>query len=299
MTVCRRLRRRFSRAFSSATGTDLPPDLMADFIHTGTVHILASAGLHVGILAFWLERLLQKLTLPRKWQAALLIFCLAIYALVCGGRPSVTRAALMAALYFGAILFEREPDLPTAVGAASLLILLLQPTALLEPGFQLSFLTILTLAFTMPLWAEFWRGRIELRIRPPLARKAVLWAVEGIGLSGLAQLGALPIVAAAYSEVSLDGWLANMLVVPALFGLIPLGFAGILVMRLWHAGGLWLLSGAGWGIVRVLAVVHGFGDSEWAYRAVSPPSLIWILGYYGVIGWVVGTHPSRFGRGRR
>ena len=276
--------------------TDLPPDLMADFIHTGTVHILASAGLHVGILAFWLERLLRTLTLPRKLQAAILIFCLALYALVCGGRPSVTRAALMAALYFGAILFEREPDLPTAVGAASLVILLLQPTALLEPGFQMSFLTILTLALTMPLWAAFWRERTECRIRAPFARKAALWAVEGIGLSCLAQLGSLPIVAASYNEVSLCGWLANILVVPALFVLIPLGFAGILVTSVWHISGLWLLSGAGWGIARVLAVVHVFAGSDWAFRAVSAPSWLWIAGYYSLIGWVVGSHPVRVER---
>ena len=40
--------------------TDLPPDLMVDFVHTNTVHILASAGLHVGIVAFWLEWLCRK-----------------------------------------------------------------------------------------------------------------------------------------------------------------------------------------------------------------------------------------------
>lgn len=267
--------------------TDLPPELMADFVHTGTVHILASAGLHVGILAFWLETFFRKLTLPRKWQAVLLIFCLVIYALVCGGRPAVTRAVLMAALYFGAVLFEREPDLPTAFGAASLLILLIQPTALLEPGFQLSFLTILTLSLTMPLWDGFWRGLTETRIASPVARKAVLWALEGIGLSGLAQLGAMPIVAASYNEVSLCGWLANLLVVPALFVLIPLGFLGVLLSDVWRFGGIRLLQISGWGIERVLAVVHGFGGSEFAYRAFLPPSPLWIFGYYAVIGWVV------------
>ena len=66
----------------------------------------------------------------------------------------MVRAVLMAALYFGAVLFEREPDGPTAVGAAALIILAGQPTALLEPGFQLSFLTIATLAVTMPVWNE-------------------------------------------------------------------------------------------------------------------------------------------------
>ena len=265
--------------------TELTPDLLADFVHTGTVHILASAGLHVGILAFWLERLGRKLTLPRKMQAVLLIGCLVLYALVCGGRPAVTRAVIMACLYFGAILFEREPDGPTTVGAASLLILLLQPTALLESGFQLSFLTILTLSLTMPVWDGFWRPRVAARFASQPAAKAVLWAVEGIGLSCLAQLGSLPVVAASYDEISLSGWLANLLVVPALFVLIPLGFAGVLLLGIWHAAGLWLLAGAGWGIGRVLLVVHGFGGSPWSFRAVSPPPVPLVVCYYALIGW--------------
>ena len=266
--------------------TELSPDLLADFVHTGTVHILASAGLHVGILAFWLERLGRKLTLPRKLQVVLLIGCLVLYALVCGGRPAVVRAVIMASLYFGAVLFEREPDGPTTVAAASLLILLLQPTALLEPGFQLSFLTILTLSLTMPVWDGFWRPRAQARIPFPPAAKAVLWVVEGIGLAGLAQLGSLPIVAASYDQVSLSGWLANLIVVPALFVLIPLGFAGVLLLGVWHMAGLWLLVGAGWGIGRVLAVVHGFGASSWSFRAVPPPPAPLVVCYYGLIGWV-------------
>ncbi len=265
--------------------TELSPDLLADFVHTSTVHILASAGLHVGILAFWLERLGRRLTLPRKLQVVLLMGCLVLYALVCGGRPAVTRAVIMACLYFGAVLFEREPDGPTTVAAASLLILLLQPTALLEPGFQLSFLTILTLSLTMPVWDGFWRPRLLAWISFPPAAKAALWAVEGIGLAGLAQLGSLPVVAASYDQVSLCGWLANLLVVPALFVLIPLGFAGVLLLGVWHMAGLWLLTGAGWGIGRVLAVVHGFGASAWSYRAVPPPPVALVICYYALIAW--------------
>ena len=266
--------------------TDLAPDLLADFVHTGTVHILASAGLHVGILAFWLEMLGRRLTLPRKLQAVLLIFCLVLFALVCGGRPAVVRAVIMASLYFGAVLFEREPDGPTTVAAASLLILLLQPTALLEPGFQLSFLSILTLSLLLPLWDGFWRPRVMGRVRPPWAAQAVLWALEGLGLSCLAQLGSLPIVASSYDEISLTGWLANLLVVPALFVLIPLGFMGVLLLGVWHTAGLWALTGAGWGIGRVLWVVRAFGGSAWAFRAVAPPPAPLVVCYYALIAWV-------------
>jgi competence protein ComEC len=263
--------------------TDLPPDLMADFVHTGTVHILASAGLHVGILAFWLERLLHKLTLPRKLQVIVLIACLVLYALICGGRPAVVRAVLMAALYFGAVLFEREPDGPTAIGAAGLLILLTQPTALLEPGFQLSFLTILTLALTMPVWNEFWHPKLAAKIRQPFVHNTAKWAIDGIGLSVLAQLGAMPIVASAYSEVSLTSGAANFLVVPLLFALIPIGFAGILLWTFWHSLGAALLAGAGWGIELILRIVRGFGGSPWAYLALSPPPLPLILTFYALV----------------
>ncbi len=263
--------------------TDLPADLMADFIHTGTVHILASAGLHVGIAAFWLEWLCRRLTLPRKGGAALCIAALWLYALMAGGRPSVTRAVLMATLYFGALLFEREPDLPTAIGAAALTILLLQPTALLEPGFQMSFVTILTLVLTMPVWDSFWRPRITARFQSLLLRKAALRALELTGLSLLAQLGAMPLVASDYNQISLTGWLANLLVVPALFVLIPLGFTGALLWSFWHMAGGFLLSAAGLGITGVIRIVRGFGESPWAYRAIQTPPLPLLLGFYAAL----------------
>ena len=261
---------------------DLPPGLLADFVHTGTVHILASAGLHVGILAFWLERLGQKLTLPRKMQAVLLIATLLLYALVCGGRPAVVRAVLMAALYFGAALFEREPDGPTAVGAAALVILAGQPTALLEPGFQLSFLTIGTLAVTMPVWNGVWHPRLS-RIKPPWLHKAAEWAVDGVGLSLLAQAGALPITAAAYSEISLSAWAANALVVPLLFLLIPIGFAGIALWTVSHTLGALLLAAAGGGVTLIARVVTTLGELPWAYFALPPPPLPLILLFYTLV----------------
>ena len=274
--------------------TDLPPELMADFVHTGTVHILASAGLHVGIVAFWLEWLGRKLTLPRKWGAILTIAALWLYALMAGGRPSVTRAVLMATIYFGALLFEREPDLPTSFGAAALTILWLQPTALLEPGFQMSFLTILTLALAMPAWDSFWRPRLTAHIKRPLFRKAALRAVELAGLSLFAQLGSLPVVMSDYNEFSLTGWLANLLVVPTLFLLIPLGFAGSLLWGLWHGAGVVLLSAAGWGTARVIAVVRVFGESPWAYRAVETPPVLWMLCFYSLIYGGMNALSQRF-----
>jgi competence protein ComEC len=277
--------------------TDLPPDLMADFVHTGTVHILASAGLHVGIVAFWLLWLCERATLPRKWSAVFIILSLWLYSLMAGGRPSVTRAVIMATVYFGAILFERDADLPTTIAAAALFILIGQPTALLESSFQLSFLTVLTIVLLMPLWERFWKPRLERGIAVPRLRKAAYWTLEMLGLSLLAQIGSAPVVAANYNEVSFIGLLANVLVVPTLFLLIPLGFLGALLAVLWTAAGSVVLALTSWGLRFVVWVVRGCGQSAWAYRALPTPSPEWIALYYCVIlGLAVLRSQARQGK---
>ncbi|HZT41674.1 MAG TPA: ComEC/Rec2 family competence protein, partial [Chthonomonadaceae bacterium] len=78
---------------------DLPPTLQDDFERTGTTHILATAGLHVGLVAGLLALLLRLLRVPMRSRILLLLAALALYATMAGGRPSVTRAALLAAVF--------------------------------------------------------------------------------------------------------------------------------------------------------------------------------------------------------
>ena len=259
---------------------DLPPDLLDDFVRTGTVHVLASAGLHVGILALCLMALFRVLTLPHKLSALLLALTLALYALVCGGRPSVTRAVVVAVVYLGALLCGRPADGPTTLGAAALLILALQPTALWESGFQLSFLTVLTLAVLMPVWSAFWLPGIERRFARPLPRKAAVWTTDLCGLAVVAQMGALPIVARDYNQISLLSVPANLLVVPALFFVVPLGFAGALAWPLWHGAGTLLLWLCRFGLAWIVAVVRLCAAPPWASLPVLSPAPGLIAAYY-------------------
>ena len=261
--------------------TEVPPDLMADFVHTGTVHILASAGLHVGILTLCLMWLARKTTLPRKLSLVLLIAVLAAYAVICGGRPSVTRAVIMAAVYLGGIVLEREPDVPTSLGVAGFAILAWQPTALLEAGFQLSFLTVSTLAICMPVWDGLVERFLPFSRHP--ARRAAVWALDIVGVSLFAQIGSAPIVASAYNEISLGGIIANLLVVPWLFALIPLAVAALAVGLIWPAAGASLLTPCA-AISRVIiGIVRRCGESDWSFRAVPDPSALAMAAYYGAV----------------
>lgn len=64
---------------------------------------------------------------------------LVVYAIMCGMNPPVVRATIMALTILGAHHIGRERDWPTALSLAALVILLVNPFTLFNPGFQLSF----------------------------------------------------------------------------------------------------------------------------------------------------------------
>ncbi|MGO8670797.1 MAG: ComEC/Rec2 family competence protein [Capsulimonadaceae bacterium] len=262
---------------------DLPPDLTADFVHTGTVHIVASAGLHVGILALFVWFVLIRLTVPRKAGAIVLALLLACYVELCGGRPSVTRAVLMAVAYLGAIVFEREPDIPTAIAAAALAILAAFPSGLFEPGFELSFVTVCVLAAGMPVWDALVRPRIEELKAPVLVKSMILRVVTLAGLTVFAQLGSMAVVAAAYDEVSLSGVAANLLVVPLLFLIIPLGVCALLLSAVVPPAGAALFRCEAPLLDAVVTTVRHFAHGATGFTATSPPEAWQVVLYYAVL----------------
>ncbi len=271
--------------------TDLPPDLMLDFVHTGTVHILASAGLHVGIVAGAFLLLGRLLTLPRKLTLITTIAALAFYAMVCGGRPSVTRAVIMAGIFLAGFLLEREPDVATSLAAAALSILAWQPPALLETGFQMTFLTVATLAVCMPVWDALAERFLPYRRSP--VRRALVWGVDLAGVSLVAQIGAAPVVAMAYNEVSCGGFVANLLVVPPLFALIPLSLLALALSAISPAFGDLLFPACAWMVRFIIGIVRWSGEASWAYRVVESPSPVAVAAYYA------GLFAIALGIGRR
>jgi len=271
---------------------ELPPDLSDDFVKTGTVHILASAGLHVGIILGCLWFLFNRLTFHRKITAGSLIGLVVLYAIFCGGRPSVTRAVIMAVVYLGALLFEREPDIPTTLGLAGLVILVDTPYAILEPGFALSFLTVMTLAAAMPMWDAMFRPRVDKLTLPSKGRKALLWVIDIAGLTLFAQLGSAPVVVAAYNETSTVGIAANIVVVPTLFLVIPLGFVAVIFGRVPGVGAL-LFKAVMPFLVWIELVVRKLGEVGAGSVPMSTPPVWSIVLYYVVLWGVVSGVRAR------
>ena len=140
----------FMKAMFLGERQDIPQFLKDVFARTGTVHILAISGLHVGIIIFIILFFLKAVRIPRKTRFVITMMFLIVYVFITGARPSVIRAAVMAMVLLGGYLFEREIDVYNSLAAAALMILLYNPKQLFDIGFQLSFLSVISIIYLYP-----------------------------------------------------------------------------------------------------------------------------------------------------
>ena len=129
----------------------IPSGLRSLFIQTGTMHILAISGLHIGIVAFILDLLLKALRIRRRLRFSAIILLLVFYCLLTGARPSVIRATIMAIVLLAGFLLRRENQISHSLALAGLIILIANPRQLFNLGFQLSFLSVISIVYFSPV----------------------------------------------------------------------------------------------------------------------------------------------------
>jgi competence protein ComEC len=125
------------------SGLDEPT--MEAFQNSGTLHVLVVSGLHVGWIAWALLRLLRLLRCPEPAGRLVAAFTVLMYTFTVGIQASISRSLWMFILYIcGQALFRRaSPE--NIASASALLLLAANPVWLFDPGFQLSFLSVLAI----------------------------------------------------------------------------------------------------------------------------------------------------------
>ncbi|MDE6342979.1 MAG: ComEC/Rec2 family competence protein, partial [Muribaculaceae bacterium] len=131
---------RFINAILMGDRTGLDEQTRLTFARGGTAHALALSGMHLAIIAGFLMMLIwpAKLAGKYKWGYGAAILLLWMYVLVTGMANSSVRAAIMITLAFSAVMLERKNSSKDALWAACLIILIFDPSALFDAGFQLS-----------------------------------------------------------------------------------------------------------------------------------------------------------------
>jgi competence protein ComEC len=122
------------------------------FREGGTIHALVISGLHIAFIGGLVWALARRLTRrpAARWAAS--VVCVWAYTLGVGAEASVVRAALTFTLAALAPALGRRSGALNATGGGALALLVWRPANLLDPSFQLTFLSVLAvLAFALPL----------------------------------------------------------------------------------------------------------------------------------------------------
>jgi competence protein ComEC len=233
----------------------------AAFRASGLAHLLAVAGLHIGIVmgfALGVARTLLALSeraslfWPAKKLAA--VFALAIgglYMVLTGGHVPIVRSFTMACLFTLAILAGRQPISVRGLGLAGVALMLIAPYEVPGVSFQMSFSAVLALISGY----ETLRPRLR-RLYGQSAPRRLLSYVAALALtSALAGTASLPYGAYHFGHVQIYYVLSNMAAVPlAAFWVMPAGMIALLLMPL-HLEALALVP-MGWGAALIIGIAR-------------------------------------------
>lgn len=229
------------------------------FVRTGTMHLFAISGLHIGVIATVLFGALRSIRFSRLATFIVSTTLLAFYVDMIGRTPSSVRAWLMVTCVHGATLIRAPRNPIAAIAGSALLVLLIDPMQLFSAGFQMSYgIVFALLLYGLPL-GEFlqkrfrlfrhlpeaslglWQRRLQKGWDQVLGFSALAWSATTIGLiSGIAFFGWFTPIA----------FLANLLLIPAaglaiVGGFIALvfGWLGLLPLAVFfnHAASVVLL----------------------------------------------------------
>lgn len=269
---------------------------------TGLSHIIAISGFNMAVLSGAVLALLRPLNERRPLLAVLItVGVLGVYTVFVGAGASVLRAAVMCALLLGAPLVRRKAYLPASLAAAAIFLTLLNPFALWDVGFQLSFAAVLGLALWLPplqRWSERWAGE---RLHWPPAQQLARLLSDLLLVTLVAQAATLPLLMLHFQQVSGVSLVVNLLVLPVQAAVLVVGLPAVLLSALLPAAGevlfalVYVLLAWTTGIVRAFAALPMAAQTVY----LSP---VWVALFYGgMIGGHMLSHfdPSWWARLRR
>jgi competence protein ComEC len=264
---------------------NLPDDITDNFRDSGTSHILAISGLHVGVLLVILLTL-SAVVFGRRYQLYLIAPLLLIwaYALIAGASPSVVRAGIMGTAYLGALVVGRPRSTLPALALAAALMVAVEPRVMFQVSFQLSFSAMGGIAlFYEPLSDKIQAGLGISQERgsffPVLARLVV----DSASVTIVATLATLPLVGFYFEQVSLVGLPTTMLAMLALpLALVSNALAASigLYSETFAQPFAWIAGASSAYIVKVASVASRY---PWAVFETGGINHIWVAAYYGTI----------------
>ena len=200
----------------------LPEDVEESFRRTGTSHLLAISGLHVGVILA-LTMVAASRLLGRRWHVYLAISVAVVwgYALVSGLPISVVRAAIMGTVLLLAWAVGRPRSVLPSLALSAAVMVGVDPKVLGQVSFQLSFTALAGIVLALPYQARISGWAARRAESAATWRRAWFWegsrvASSALVISAAATLATWPLIAVNFERVPLLGIFTTLLALPAL-----------------------------------------------------------------------------------
>ncbi len=239
------------------------------FSGAGLAHILALSGLHLAIIAAIVSTILLPLNifLHFKIRFILIVILLWAFTLFTGFSPPTVRACVMATVFYAASILERPHFRFNSLCAAILVIVAADPLSIVDAGFQLSIICVLSIL----LFAD--------RLNPADRRKnpALYSSASILTTSVAATLGSWLITAYYFGHIPLLAIPANIIAIPlsAPYLTLALTYFACLASG-WDAAPLrWLLD-KGYEAIELLA--ESASSATLAFTPSAESVILWTVG---------------------
>ena len=218
---------RLARSILLGDRAAVPRDSEQAFRATGTTHVLVASGMNVVLLAGVVAWVLSRLGASRTTVRGVIVLLTLLYAVVAGAEAPIVRAAVSLSAWLLAETARRPADSLNLIGLAALAILAIDPSQRADPGFQLSFVSVVSLVILTPAVLGPRRVREEegrlARLREGTRR--------AFAANVAAWTGTAPLVLLHFGMVAPVGLAVNLVVAP----LVGLVLASALAVLAWQA----------------------------------------------------------------
>lgn len=200
----------------------LDPEVAQPFASTGTLHVLAVSGMHVGIIYAIILVLLSPLTFwsGNRWTTAgISLLLLWFYALITGLSPSVLRAVVMFSLMTAARPFGVRTNIWNTLAASVFLLILSDPFLISRIGFLLSYLAVAGIVWIAPMLSGHWEPE----------NKVMVWIWTTLCVTTAAQILTMPVTLACFGKLPVYFLPANLIIIPLSTIALVLSLAGLVL----------------------------------------------------------------------
>jgi len=272
------------KGFLIGDRSEIQPHLREAFIQMGLAHMLAISGLHIGmvfgfsftVIRFLLSRSTRILWTGFLYSVSIILAMIPtiMYGCLAGLSIPTIRSLIMISVFVIAYLIHRERDAMNTLALSAIIMLAWDPPSLYDISFQLSFSAVAVIIMGYSNLSQIKRFK---------ENRLIYTLIQWPFMSFLATIGTFPLLLYYFNNLSLIGFVSNIVFVPWLsFLCIIPGLIGVLMGIISPIISGYCIAMSSWALDCAIYLIHNITTYPISIKTISP-SIIEIVIYYSIL----------------